>query len=58
MLDSFFSHTESEHDMTDFFLTSARFSPSDDRYIPSLDKENNHAEPVLRISMSRQTTTF
>lgn len=32
--------------MTDFFLTNARFSPSDDRYVSSLDKEKNNAEPV------------
>ncbi|XP_041754556.1 cardiomyopathy-associated protein 5 [Coregonus clupeaformis] len=37
---------EVEHDMTDFFRTNASSSPSDDRYIPSLDKEKNHAEPV------------
>ncbi|XP_029565621.1 cardiomyopathy-associated protein 5 isoform X2 [Salmo trutta] len=37
---------EFEHDMTDFFRTNASSSPSDDRYIPSLDKEKNHAEPV------------
>ncbi|XP_052381526.1 cardiomyopathy-associated protein 5 isoform X1 [Oncorhynchus keta] len=55
-LDSFLSHPddreiegeiqESEHDMTDFFRTNASSSPSDDRYIPSLDKEKNYAEPV------------
>eukprot|EP00063_Salmo_salar_P018740 XP_013993575.1 PREDICTED: cardiomyopathy-associated protein 5-like isoform X1 [Salmo salar] len=55
-LDSFLSQTddtetegeiqEFEHDMTDFFRTNASSSPSDDRYIPSLDKEKNHAEPV------------
>ncbi|XP_020312941.1 cardiomyopathy-associated protein 5 [Oncorhynchus kisutch] len=55
-LDSFLSHSddreiegeiqESEHDMTDFFRTNASSSPSDDRYIPSLDKEKNYAEPV------------
>ncbi|XP_019908666.1 immunoglobulin A1 protease isoform X2 [Esox lucius] len=37
-----------EQDMTDFFRTNASSSPSDERYIPSLDKEKNEAEPVKK----------
>ncbi|KAJ7988585.1 hypothetical protein DPEC_G00325080 [Dallia pectoralis] len=57
-LENFLSNTDdaeieaeiqgSEQDMTDFFGTNASSSPFDERYIPSLDKEKNEAEPVKK----------